>query len=76
MPNTDNIEETNFKEEKDKFDIEQEIVLKELIQCQKSRNINSCMKCDKDFFKCELRKKYEEKTYYKMNKNTTGGFDF
>lgn len=49
---------------------------KELLQkCQQSKNIDSCMKCEK-IFECETRKTYVKAVYESMAKGQGGGFEF
>ncbi len=44
-------------------------------QCQKDKNLDSCMKCDK-LIGCDLRKEYVQTTYESMSKGEIGGFEF
>ena len=44
-------------------------------QCQKDKNLDSCMKCEK-LIGCELRKEYVQTTYESMSKGEIGGFEF
>jgi hypothetical protein len=46
-----------------------------LQQCQKDKNIDSCMKCEK-IFECETRKDYVKSVYESMSHGETGGFEF
>ena len=46
-----------------------------LEQCQKDKNIDSCMKCEKTF-ECETRKDYVKSVYESMSHGETGGFEF
>lgn len=46
-----------------------------LQQCQKDKNVNSCMDCDK-IFECEIRKDYVKSVYESMSHGETGGFEF
>ena len=46
-----------------------------LQQCQKDKNIDSCMKCEK-IFECEIRKDYVKSVYESMSHGETGGFEF
>ncbi len=49
---------------------------KEALQkCQKDKNIDSCMKCEKTF-ECEIRKNYVNAVYESMSHGETGGFEF
>ncbi|ASM38746.1 MAG: hypothetical protein SPI03_04635 [Campylobacter sputorum] len=61
--------------QKDSYDITFENKLKLLKECQNSKNIDSCMKCDK-IFECQTRKDYVDATYQSMIKGQSGGFDF
>ncbi|MEA3513237.1 MAG: hypothetical protein U9R37_06515 [Campylobacterota bacterium] len=62
-------------EVKDKWQIalDEELVL--LKNCQKSKNLESCMQCDK-ILDCEVRDKYIKVVYESMNKGSGGGFEF
>lgn len=46
-----------------------------LIHCQQSKNVESCMKCEK-VFDCEVRKTYVKAVYESMAKGQGGGFEF
>jgi len=46
-----------------------------LKQCQKERNVDSCMKCEK-IFECDIRKEYVKSVYESMSHGETGGFEF
>lgn len=65
----------NSSIQKDSYEIIFEDKLKLLKECQNSKNINSCMKCDK-IFECDTRKNYVDATYQSMMKGQSGGFDF
>lgn len=60
--------ENDFNEELDKK-------LQELSECQSSKNIDSCLKCDK-LIGCETRKNYVDAVYKSMNSGSSGDFDF
>lgn len=60
--------------EVDIYEEEHSKALKSLKEC-KQRESDSCMLC-KDFFKCQTRAEYINKTYQSMAKGRTGGFDF
>ncbi len=49
--------------------------LVELIECQNSKEFNTCTKCTL-FFECEVRKSYIKAVYESMNKGSEGGFEF
>lgn len=61
--------------EPEEWDSKLDAKIKELKECQKSKNFESCNPCDK-FFDCEIRKKYVIAVYESMNKGATGGFEF
>ncbi len=46
-----------------------------LLACQKERNLDSCMKCEK-IIGCDVRNDYVKKVYESMNKGQGGGFEF
>ena len=48
---------------------------KTLQQCQKEKNIDSCMKCEK-LLECEIRADYVKSVYESMSHGETGGFEF
>ncbi len=49
---------------------------KDLLQkCQKEKNLNSCMKCDK-MFECKTREDYVKAVYESMSHGEAGGFEF
>lgn len=56
-----------------------EMAFKELLKCQESKNIKSCIPC-KGFIDCSLRRAYVDAVYLSMNKelfeNNNKGFDF
>lgn len=62
-------------EKLDEWEEKLDIKVKELKECQESKNLDSCTPCDK-FFDCELRKKYILAVYESMNKGSGGGFEF
>ena len=51
---------------------EQVLILRD---CQKSKELDSCMKCDK-IINCIIRDKYIKSVYESMNKGAGGGFEF
>ncbi len=59
----------------DEWDLKLEAKLKELNECQTSKNLASCSPCE-HFFECKLRKKYVLCVYESMNKGSGGGFEF
>ena len=56
-----------------------EMAFKELLKCQESKNIKSCIPC-KGFIDCSLRRAYVDAVYLSMNKelfeNNNKGFNF
>ena len=66
--------ETN-QEKLDEFEKDLQEKLKILQDCQKSNNLDSCLKCDK-ILECETRESYIKAVYLSMNKGVTGGFEF
>ncbi len=63
------------QEELDEFEKDLQEKLKILQECQKSNNLDSCLKCDK-ILECETRESYIKAVYMSMNKGVTGGFEF
>jgi hypothetical protein len=47
----------------------------ELESCQSSRQLTSCMHCEK-LLECEVRDAYIKAVYDSMSKGTGGGFEF
>ena len=62
-------------EELDEFEVALKKELKVLQECQNSKNLDSCLKCDK-IIGCEIRNNYIKAVYKSMNKGITGGFEF
>ncbi len=46
-----------------------------LEECQISKGLKSCIKCEK-IIECELRDRYVKSVYASMNKGQDGGFEF
>ena len=63
------------QEELDEFELALKEKLSILQECQKSNNLDSCLKCDK-ILSCEIRNIYIKAVYMSMNKGVTGGFEF
>lgn len=61
--------------EKDAWEDKLEIELDKLIECQKSKGLDSCSKCEL-MFDCEVREAYVKAVYESMNKGQSGGFEF
>ncbi len=59
----------------DKF--EQELIekTKKLKECQASKGVTSCLKCEL-VIGCEIRNEYVDAVYLSMNKGQGGGFEF
>ncbi len=49
--------------------------LEALQVCQKEKGFSSCFACEK-VLECDVRDDYVKKTYERMNKGATGGFEF
>ena len=57
-------------------EVELDLKIKELKECQTKNSLTSCMKCDL-FLNCSLRSEYVLSAYHSMNENMNdGGFDF
>ena len=69
------IESSEEKKELDEFELALKKELKVLQECQNSKNLDSCLKCDK-IIGCETRNNYIKAVYMSMNKGVTGGFEF
>lgn len=62
----------------DKKDNFQQILNEKIIKlqdCQKSKNIDSCLKCE-NVIECKIRKEYVDSVYASMNKGSGGFFNF
>ena len=46
-----------------------------LKNCQKDKNVESCLKC-KEVIGCKIRNEYVNAVYESMNKGKGGGFEF
>lgn len=46
-----------------------------LIKCQISKDLSSCMQCD-NILSCSVRESYVMSVYKNMNKGQSGSFDF
>jgi len=68
-------ENENQEKELDEFELALKEQLKVLQECQASKNLDSCLKCDK-IIGCETRNEYIKAVYMSMNKGVTGGFEF
>ncbi len=61
--------------ELDKFEIYLVEMIAKLQNCQQTKNLKSCSKCEL-YFSCELRSDYVKAVYNSMSKGDTGGFEF
>lgn len=61
--------------EKDAWEEKLEVELDRLTECQKSKELDSCSKCEL-MFDCETREAYVKAVYESMNKGHSGGFEF
>ncbi len=59
----------------DKWQIALDEEVKVLKECQISKSVDSCLKCEK-ILGCEVRDKYVKVVYESMNKGSGGGFEF
>ena len=59
----------------DKFEQHLQSMIQELKQCQQSKGVDSCSKCE-NFIGCKLRDDYVKSVYNSMSKGDTGGFEF
>lgn len=62
-------------QESNEFEEKLSAMIQEVQACQKEKNHDSCMKCEK-LIGCELRKRYVQVTYESMSKGEIGGFEF
>lgn len=69
------LSEVDKNNTKDIWEEKLEIQLAKLTECQKSKNLDSCFKCEA-FFYCETRDAYVKAVYESMNKGHGGGFEF
>ncbi len=65
----------NKVKELDEYEIKLQNATNELKICQKEKNVDSCLKCDK-IIGCTIRNKYVHAVYDSMNKGQSGGFEF
>jgi len=62
-------------EEVDKWVLARDKAKEELIECQKNKKVQSCLKC-LEIIGCEIRNEYVKRVYESMNKGQGGGFEF
>ena len=60
---------------KDQWQIALDKEIIKLQQCQNSKNLSSCMKCN-EILQCQTRDIYIKAVYESMNKGSGGGFEF
>jgi len=59
----------------DEWEIALEDKNREIKECQESKNLKSCLGCEK-VNDCELRDSYVKAVYESMSKGEGGGFEF
>jgi len=59
----------------DEFELKLQKMLDELKECQKTKELDSCLKCQ-EILECQLRDSYILAVYESMNKGKGGGFEF
>ncbi len=59
----------------DEYELKLIQMSKELKNCQKQRDVDSCLKCDK-IIGCKIRNEYVHAVYDSLNKGQSGGFEF
>ncbi len=69
------MKETSSNKELDEYEIKLKNTTDELKKCQKEKDIDSCLKCDK-IIGCKIRNEYVRTVYDSMNKGQSGGFEF
>jgi len=62
-------------EQKDKFELFLDEMIKKLQNCQQQKTHKSCSLCE-FYLNCELRDEYIKAVYNSMSKGDTGGFEF
>lgn len=60
----------------DKYEVALENKMKELKECQASKNIDSCMRCNDEYYSCLIRLDYVKTVHQSMNKGKDGNFEF
>jgi len=65
----------NFNVGRDEFEQNLDKNKEILMQCQNTKNLNSCYNCEQ-IFSCATRKNYVDAVYKSMSKGNQGGFDF
>ena len=61
---------------KDKDELEPDKKLVELRECQDSKDIDSCIKCNDEYRGCLLRLDYVRSVYSSLAKDKEGNFEF
>ncbi|MFV0481569.1 MAG: hypothetical protein ACK5LP_06260 [Campylobacteraceae bacterium] len=54
---------------------ELKIEIENIQKCQEEKEVKSCFTC-KNFYDCEIRKKYVQTVYDSMSHGESGGFEF
>jgi hypothetical protein len=62
-------------EQKDKFELHLDEMIKKVQACQDEKGYKSCSLC-KLYIGCQLRDEYVKAVYNSMSKGDTGGFEF
>ena len=62
-------------EQKDRFELHLDEMIKKVQVCQSNKNHKSCSACEL-YIGCELRNEYVKAVYNSMSKGDTGGFEF
>ncbi len=63
------------QQQKDKFDMHLDEMIKKVEACQVEKSLPSCSKCT-SYLTCTLRDEYVKSVYNSMSKGDTGGFEF
>ena len=61
---------------KDKYELELDKKFIELRECQDSKDIDSCIKCNDEYRGCLLRLDYVKSVYSSLAKDKEGNFEF
>ena len=69
------MKKNEIQKELDKYELALIEKTKILKDCQKDKNVNSCLKCE-EIIGCKIRNEYVNAVYESMNKGKGGGFEF
>ncbi|UFS61335.1 hypothetical protein LOH54_06625 [Sulfurimonas sp. HSL-3221] len=61
--------------EKDRFELQLDVMIEKLQACQAEHGVKSCSACE-HCLGCDVRKSYVAAVYDSMSKGETGGFEF